>query len=669
MTNLTKTIMKLVPALLSLWLAIPVNMTAQKVPISFDKYHGYGGTIDYLQKVNSAYPDITELITIGESNMGRKIQVLVISNMKNGTTLDRHVTLYNERKEGVQNVIPMKSHQGKPGHFISGATHGNEYTGTEVCLYIIDKLVTGYGSDQAIKDLIDRNAFYICPAINPDGLFSSVEKGIPQRNNSPRRHQGGEGEISKGGPADLNKDGFITNFRYPDEKGMYVIDEIDPRLMVRIGRDEKSDRQRYSVVVEARNYDGESGDKRESGIDLNRNYPEGWWKEDGFQGGAGDYPTSAPETHAIAEFFTQYRNILMAQFYHTSGGFTYRAMGTAPHTTMSSEDVAIYDLVMGKKYLEIIGEELPEAWQYPERIPAIKERMASGDADKYSKMRGYTLPRGWKVSYDEKADRRYGYGMATDWLYKQYGIYSITTELWNPLVDIPGLQVPGNSENSRLELDRALLRYQDEKYNGSLFVEWKPFNHPDHGKGEIGGWISQYARNNAFPGEPLLKVCEDHWQFELFRAGLLPELEINNLKTEILWSGNAKDGTVTGDDGHIFRIGSGNRDKGKYHIVKISATIKNNGQLGTNLANGARLPGNRNDVVWLIGNKGDIEFIDGRAFKTIGSLEGVLKLPGFKQPSSSSNVEWIVAVKDKADLKMVVSSLKGGTVAETITIK
>ena len=77
-----------------------------------------------------AYPKITELIEIGKSNMGRSIYVLVVSNMGAGTTIDAHVKLRNMRKEGVQNVIPMKGYQGKPGHWICGTTHGNEYTGT-----------------------------------------------------------------------------------------------------------------------------------------------------------------------------------------------------------------------------------------------------------------------------------------------------------------------------------------------------------------------------------------------------------------------------------------------------------------------------------------------------------------------------------------------------------
>ncbi|MFO7755216.1 MAG: M14 family metallopeptidase [Bacteroidales bacterium] len=641
---------------------------AQKVPISFDNYHGYKGSVEYLEKVNAAYPGITELMTIGESTMGRPIYVLVISNMQTGTTIDRHIVLRNKRKENIDNVPPMKSHQGKPGHFISGSTHGNEYTGTEVCLYIIDKLVSGYGNDENITGLIDSKAFYICPMINPDGVFNSVEKGIAQRNNSMKRDDDEDGRINEDGPDDIDGDGYITSFRYKDDDGRYIIDEKDPRLMIRIRRDEETDKQRYSVVRENidNDNDGKMGEDSESGIDLNRNYPEGWWTDDGFAGGSGDYPLSEPETHAIAEFFTNYRNILMAQFYHTAGGFTYRPMGTAPHSSLNPKDVAVLDFIMGKKYLEITGEEVPEAWMNPGNINEYKKELAGTDADSYSKARGYKLPRGWRVSYDERRDKRYGYGMATDWLYAQYGIYSITTELWNPEADIPGLQIP-DEDNRRVAIQRALLKYQDEKYDGELFVSWKKFDHPQLGEGETGGWKPPVSLNNAFPGEPLLNVCDKHWQFELFRAGLLPELGIADLKTNIIHTGNTSEGKVTRkDDEYTIQKG---KSKGKYHIVEIKAVIENTGALSTNLAEGERLPGNREDVVWLIADRDDIEFLEGQAFTGLGSLGGTRKIPGVQNRPSKKDVRWLVAVKDNTDLKVVVSSLKGGTVVKEIRIK
>ena len=192
------------------------SLSAQRVSISFDDYHGYEGTVDYIQRVAREHSDITELIEIGRSTLhDLPMYVLVISKMNNGTTIDRYVELTNPRKEGVDNVTPMKSYHGKPGVWIDGGTHGNEYTGTEVTLYIINKLVSGYGSDPQITQLIDDNAFFVCPIVNPDGVFNSVERGISQRQNGMEVDNDEDGRINEDGPDDLNGDGKITSFRYP----------------------------------------------------------------------------------------------------------------------------------------------------------------------------------------------------------------------------------------------------------------------------------------------------------------------------------------------------------------------------------------------------------------------------------------------------------------------
>lgn len=664
----TLKIINAVSGLICIMLISTVTSEAQKVPISFDNYHGYTATVSYLKKVNNAYPGITELMQIGESTMQRPLYVLVISNMNKGTTLDRYIRLRNKRKENIQNVPEMKIHQGKPGHFISGSTHGNEYTGTEVCLSIIDKLVSGYGNNTEITGLIDSVAFYICPVINTDGFYNSVDRGIAQRNNSMLKDDDEDGKINEDGPDDINGDGFITRFRYKDDKGRYVIDDIDPRLMVRIGRNDTTEKQRYSVIYEDIDNDGDGkrGEDRESGIDLNRNYPEGWWKDNGFAGGSGDYPLSAPETHAIAEFFTNYRNILMAQFYHTSGGFTFRPMGTAPHPSLDETDIAVFDFIMGKRYLELIGEDVPEAWKNPGNMDKYKKELASGDADKYSKARGYVMPRGWRVSYNEKSDKRYAYGMAADWLYAQYGIYSITTELWNPEADIPGIKIDENG-NHRLSTMRAVLKYQDENYDGKLFLDWQPFKHPELGEGEIGGWKPPVTRNNALPGKVLENVCEKHWKFALFRAGLLPALRITDIKTSIIYTGDGSEASAEKNKGEfIIKEGKG---KGKYNIIEIEARVENTGALATNLAKGEDLPGNRQDVVWLIPEDKDTKFIEGKPATSIGSLAGRQKIPGVKTKPSMKKLKWIIATEKNSPVRIVVSSLKGGTVVKEITIK
>lgn len=682
---------------------------AQKVPIGFDDYHGYTSMVKYVKSIAGAYPDITKLLEIGKSTMGRPLYVLVISNQKNGEVIDTFVKLRNKRREGVKNVPPMSSYQGKPGHWICGSTHGNEYTGTEVCLYIIDKLVSGYGSIPGITKIVDGQTFYICPVVNPDGHFNSLEKGISQRRNSMKKDDDGDGKINEDTYDDINKDGHITQFRYPDPKGRFVIDEVDPRLMVRLDKEEKTEKQRYSVIREDIDNDGDGkrGEDRENGIDMNRNFPEGWFTKDGFAGGKGDYPTSAPEIHAIAEFFTNHTNILMAQNYHTSGGFTYRPMGTAPHSGLHPKDVSIFDRIMGKKYLEIIGEEIPAAWLETGSLKKYQEKLKEKKKNKYAIARGYELPRGWRVRYDEEQDKRYSYGMATDWMYKQYGAYALTTELWNPMKDIkdfPELSDP----DSRIERERTLLKYQDEKYEGKLFIPWEKFKHPELGEGDVGGWIPKY-RGNALPGEPLLYVCENHWQFELFRAGLQPEIVISEAKAKVLYTTNsAKAATVSGKDGRVTIKKGGS--KGKYKIVEVTAKIENKGKLATHIARGAQLSGNREDVVWLVGEQGKVTFLQGTAFQKLGVIEGTQKIPVFsgrgapapsaqqqrmrrmrffrppgfpmqrfrgrrfepkqvKQKGPKRDVKWLVAVEGDTPLTVVVTSQKGGTKSKRLKLQ
>jgi len=359
-------------------------------------------------------------------------------------------------------------------------------------------------------------------------------------------------------------------------------------------------------------------------------------------------------------------------------------------------------MVMGKKYLEIIGDEVPEVWQNPEKLSEFKEELEKTSKNKYAKARGYELPRGWRVSYDEVKDEPYNYGMATDWMYKQLGIYALTTELWNPMRDIPDFpQFEG--EDARIKAQRELLKYQDEKFGGRLFLSWKKFNHPELGEGEIGGWISKY-RSNALPGEPLTNVCEKHWQFEKFRAGLQPDIVITKAEAKVITESSASeaDARLDGDQVTITK----GKSKGKYKIVEVTATIENKGKLATHIARGAQLAGNREDIVWLIGDRDRVAYLQGSPFQKLGVIEGIMKIPGYsergappsqqqrprmmffypgfpmmfqrgarygptevKQKGPKRTVKWLVAVEGDTPLKVVVTSQKGGTKVKNLSIQ
>ncbi|MGD8362687.1 MAG: M14 family metallopeptidase, partial [Gemmatimonadota bacterium] len=618
---------------------------AQRVRIEFNDYHGYDGTVDYIRDVADEYPNITELLEIGESNMGRTMYVLVISNMRTGTTIDQHVQLRNMRKEGIDNVTPMKPYQGKPGIWIDGGTHGNEYTGTEVTLYIIDKLVSGYGSDEAITRLVDENTFYLCPIVNPDGVYNSVDRGISQRQNSMEQDDDGDGRVNEDGPDDLNGDGLITSFRYRDPEGRYVQDENDPRIMIRLGRDETPEAgvERWSVIPEGRDNDGDgdSGEDSERGIDVNRNFPEGWWRDDMSQGGSGFYPASSPEAHAILEFFTNHTNILMVQSFHTSGGFTYRPFARWPDSRIDAKDLAVYDRIMAPKYIALHGEEADEGiWRHP---------------------------------YNDDQNRPYGFGIFIDWAYAQFGAYSMTTELWNWQRDTRGLPGYGGEEDRGVWY-RALLENPGSVTDETLFVPWRSYNHPEHGQGEIGGFVSKYVGGNALPGQSLLGVADIHWQFELFKAGLLPRLEISDASAEVL---------TTADDGT--------------RVVKVTATVRNDGALATQVARGADLAGNREDAIWLLGDRDRIKYLQGSAWQALGVLEGTMEIPGYtsrpaapsagrpggggffgQQAPPEANVEgsgntrtvtWLISMEGNVPLKLVLTSQKGGTRVQNLTAR
>ncbi|MBM3310878.1 MAG: hypothetical protein FJY80_05160 [Candidatus Aminicenantes bacterium] len=687
---------------------------AQKVPITFNDYHGYTGTVAYLKAVAQAYPDITELLEIGRSNMGRTIYVLVITNRKTGTTVDRHVSLGHPRNEIPAPAIPRDL--GKPGQYIDGGTHGNEYTGTEVCLYIIDKLVSGYGSEPDITRLVDTKVFYVNPVVNPDGVFNSVEREMSQRGNSAKRDDDGDGRVNEDGPDDLNGDGHLTQFRHKDPKGTFVLDDKDPRLMVRLGPNEQTSKARYSVVAEDKDNDGDGrrGEDGEAGFDVNRNFPEGWWTDEGFAGGTGDYPTSSPEAQALVEFGVTHRNILMVQNFHTSGGFTYRVPGTAPDSALAPRDVAVYDLVLGKKYLEIIGEKVPDAWLKPELMADFKAKLRGQSRNKYALERGYEMPRGWVMGYNEAQDRRYGYGMVIDWWFQQFGAYAVTTELWNPQIDIPGFpKIDPQSPDSRNETERALLRWNDEKYGGKLFVKWTPWKHPELGDGEVGGWIPKY-RSNALPGEPLLGVCEKHWQFEKFRAGLLPDVQVTGVQAKVLYRADNPPSAKAIRQGDVVTIQKGG-GRGRYALIEVTATVENLGPLATHVARGATFQNNREDVVWLVGDRAKVTYLQGAPWQRLGVLDGTMKIPGVSagperslagqrggggpdmpmppagpagkppfqmgqrggtaepaappQAGTKREVKWLVAVEGGAPLKVVASSQKGGTSVRDVVVK
>ncbi|MBD3235191.1 MAG: hypothetical protein GF330_00615 [Candidatus Eisenbacteria bacterium] len=110
-----------------------------------EAYHTYETLTAELQQIAADHPDITQLISIGPSVQGRELWFLKISD---NVTVD----------------------EPEPEFKYSSTMHGDEAVGTELCVYLIRRLVEDYGLDPEITALVDDLEIWIMPLHNPDGF-------------------------------------------------------------------------------------------------------------------------------------------------------------------------------------------------------------------------------------------------------------------------------------------------------------------------------------------------------------------------------------------------------------------------------------------------------------------------------------------------------------------
>jgi murein tripeptide amidase MpaA len=128
-------------SLLALTIIAVFGVVAQnakiQVPLRFDFYYTYDEMNKALEALHKAYPKLTRFESVGKSEEGRDIYALTINNPATGTELQ------------------------KPGIYVDGNIHGNEIQAGEVCLYYANLLLTKYGENERITQLVDKNVHYI----------------------------------------------------------------------------------------------------------------------------------------------------------------------------------------------------------------------------------------------------------------------------------------------------------------------------------------------------------------------------------------------------------------------------------------------------------------------------------------------------------------------------
>lgn len=81
-------------------------------------------------------------------------------------------------------------------------------------------------------------------------------------------------------------------------------------------------------------------------------------------------------------------------------------------------------------------------------------------------------------------------GAMDDWAYAELGRFSWTVELWSPQREagINDYDLIDWYWEHPVSDDLALLKWNDEKLQGRGFIDWYPYQQPELGAIEIGGW-------------------------------------------------------------------------------------------------------------------------------------------------------------------------------------
>jgi hypothetical protein len=111
---------------------------------AFDNYPTSFQIAEKLRMAASKYPHIMKLISIGKSVKGKDLLIMKISD--------------NVNTEEVEPEFKYMS-----------SMHGDEITGRELSVSLIEEIGQKYGKDKEITDLVDNTEIYIMPSMNPDG--------------------------------------------------------------------------------------------------------------------------------------------------------------------------------------------------------------------------------------------------------------------------------------------------------------------------------------------------------------------------------------------------------------------------------------------------------------------------------------------------------------------
>lgn len=558
--------------------------------VAFDRFVKFPELTEILGAFAAEYPNLVELSSIGRSHEGRDIWLCTITNTATGPPEE------------------------KPAIWIDANIHATELTGSTAALYLINKLLTQYGTDDTVTRGVDTRTFYIVPRMGPDGAELAMAEKPRYVRSSIREYpytDQRDGIIAR----DMDGDGRILTMRVPDANGNWKVSNADHRLLVPRDPGEEGPGPYYRLLTEGeiQNFDGVTIKPAPAlaGLDMNRNYPIEW-RPEGEQHGAGPYPTSEPEVRAVVQAIVDRPNITAFIQYHTFSGVHLRPYGTKSDDALPSFDLRAYKKI-GAKATELTG------------YPSVS------------------------VFHDFKYDAKDVItGVADDWAYDHLGVFAWTTELWNPFTTA-GVENYTFIEwmvDHPFDDDLKLLAYSDEHLGGEGFVEWYEYDHPQLGPVELGGWnVAHWIRN---PPPHLLEAeVAPHADWAIWHVLISPSLALHSLEA-----------TPVGDAGDTWQV---------------RFVVQNTGWLPTNVTEKAV---ERKVVKPLEALVLDVDILGTDRRLELGQLAGRAgknsMLGGFgasaDATSDRAKAEWIVRAPAGTEVRVEARHERAGVVRASVTL-
>lgn len=147
---------------------------------TWDAYPTYSQYVAKMQYYATTYPNLCKLENIGSTPNGRNLWILKISDN-------------------------CQTDEAEPEFFYSSSMHGDEITGFPLMMRLIDHLVTRYGTDSEVTNLVNTTEIYISPLSNPDGSFKTAGNDVMNSagNTATRANANGR-DLNRNYPDPLN---------------------------------------------------------------------------------------------------------------------------------------------------------------------------------------------------------------------------------------------------------------------------------------------------------------------------------------------------------------------------------------------------------------------------------------------------------------------------------